>query len=62
MKSDTQAVALNVWLGSNLIGLLAATFQLVSGRWDVTSWIMTIGFAVGLVSGIWIRRARRSTG
>ena len=62
MKPDTQVVALNVWLGSNVIGLLAATFQLVSGQRDVTSWIMTIGFVVGLLSGIWIRRARRSAG
>ncbi len=62
MKPDTQVVALNVWLGSNVVGLLAAMFQLVSGRRDVTSWIMTIGFAVGLLSGIWIRRARRSAG
>ncbi len=62
MKPGTHAAVLNVWLGSNLVGLLAAAYQLATAQRDLATWIMLIAFLVGLVSAIGMRRYRPSAG
>ena len=62
MKPGTHTVVLNVWLGSNVIGFLAAVYQLVSDKRDVMTWIMLLGFLVGVVASIAIRGYGRNAG